>query len=304
MRSVTFEGNHTTAGLDLPKFAGSMARGRDADESPDDRPDPFALRRRCRKPLVMAVQGVCYTIGIEVALAADIVVAAEDARFAQLEPRRGLAVFGGAHVRYVQRAGWGNAMYHLLRADEFDAQRALALGFVQEVVPVGDQIDRALELAEEVCECAPLAVREIKRGAGLSRRGRAGRVPGDSRHAHKDRELGGLRGGGRFVRRASQGEVPRALTGAVAAARAASDARPGYIVGASDWRRSIWQDRATFPDRPALTPWGMKDIAFRRKELERRKSALRAVGARKFEDCGHFVAEEAPGRVVEVIRAL
>lgn len=44
-------------------------------------------------------------------------MAAEDARFAQLEPRRGLAVFGGAHVRYVQRAGWGNAMYHLLRAD-------------------------------------------------------------------------------------------------------------------------------------------------------------------------------------------
>ena len=53
-------------------------------------------------------------------------MAAEDPRFAQLEPRRGLAVFGGAHVRYVQRAGWGNAMYHLLRADEFDAQRALA----------------------------------------------------------------------------------------------------------------------------------------------------------------------------------
>ncbi|MCY3966321.1 MAG: crotonase/enoyl-CoA hydratase family protein [Acidobacteria bacterium] len=162
---LTFQGKHTTAGLDLPKFAGSMARGRDADESPDDRPDPFALRRRCRKPLVMAVQGICYTIGIEMALAADIVVAAEDARFAQLEPRRGLAVFGGAHVRYVQRAGWGNAMYHLLRADEFDAQRALALGFVQEVVPAGNQIDRALELAEEICECAPLAVREIKRAA-------------------------------------------------------------------------------------------------------------------------------------------
>ena len=162
---LTFQGKHTTAGLDLPKFAGAMARGRDADESPDDRPDPFALRRRCRKPLVMAVQGICYTIGIEMALAADIVVAAEDARFAQLEPRRGLAVFGGAHVRYVQRAGWGNAMYHLLRADEFDAQRALALGFVQEVVPAGDQIDRALELAEEICECAPLAVREIKRAA-------------------------------------------------------------------------------------------------------------------------------------------
>ncbi len=53
-------------------------------------------------------------------------------------------------------------------------------------------------------------------GAGLSRKGRAGRVPGDSRHARKDGELGGLRGGDRFVRRASQGDVPGALTRAVA----------------------------------------------------------------------------------------
>ena len=57
----------------------------------------------------------------------------------------------------------GNAMYHLLRADEYDAERALALGFVQEVVPVGQQVERALELARDICTCAPLAVQEIKR---------------------------------------------------------------------------------------------------------------------------------------------
>ena len=82
-----------------------------------------------------------------------------------MEPKRGLAVFGGAHVRYVERAGWGNAMYHLLRADEFDSARALELGFVQEVVPAGRQLERARELAAEICQLAPLAVREIKRGA-------------------------------------------------------------------------------------------------------------------------------------------
>ena len=166
---LTFQGRHTTSGLDLPKFAGAMRSGGDNSEgeAADDRPDPFALRRRCRKPLLMAVQGICYTIGIELALAVDIVVAASDTRFAQLEPKRGLAVFGGAHVRYVQRAGWGNAMYHLLRADEFDANRALNLGFVQEVVDPGKQVERALELAQEICECAPIAVREIKRAAGI-----------------------------------------------------------------------------------------------------------------------------------------
>lgn len=161
---LSFEGAHTTAGLDLPRFAGSLA-GDGSPPQDDGRPDPFALRRRCSKPLVMAVQGICFTIGIEMLLAADIVVAADDTRFAQLEPKRGLAVFGGAHVRYLQRAGWGNAMYHLLRGDEFDAARAFDLGFVQEVVPVGSQIERALELAREICECAPLAVREIKRAA-------------------------------------------------------------------------------------------------------------------------------------------
>ena len=86
------------------------------------------------------------------------------------------------------------------------------------------------------------------------------------------------------------------------AARAASAALPGYIVGSSDWLRSIWQDRTAFADKPALVLWGMKDIAFRRKELERWKSALRDVEVHEFEDCGHFLAEEAPGRVVAVLR--
>ena len=165
---LAFKGKHTTAGLDLPKFAGSMRDGtRDDDNAADHRVDAFSIRRRCTKPVLMAVQGVCFTIGIEMMLGVDIVVAAEDTRFCQLEPKRGLAVFGGAHVRYVQRAGWGNAMYHLLRADEFNAQRALNLGFVQEVVPVGEQLARATVLAEEIVECAPLAVREIKRASAV-----------------------------------------------------------------------------------------------------------------------------------------
>ena len=161
---LTFAGRHTTAGLDLPRFAAAFASdGRNAPV--DERVDGFALKRRCRKPLVMAVQGITFTIGIEMLLAADVVVAADDCRFCQMEPKRGLAVFGGAHARYVERAGWGNAMYHLLRADEFDAARALQLGFVQEVVPAGQQIARAQAIAAEICTLAPLAVQEIKRGA-------------------------------------------------------------------------------------------------------------------------------------------
>jgi enoyl-CoA hydratase/carnithine racemase len=160
---VDFAGKHTTAGLDLPRFAASFQATGGA--AVDDRVDAFALRRRCRKPVVMAVQGITFTIGIEMLLVADIVIAADDCRFCQMEPKRGLAVLGGAHVRYVQRAGWGNAMYHLLRADEFGAARARELGFVQEVVPAGTQLERARTIAKEICDLAPLAVQEIKRGA-------------------------------------------------------------------------------------------------------------------------------------------
>ena len=160
---LTFAGPHTTAGLDLPRFAASM-RGEEQRET-NDGVDAFGLSRKCRKPVIMAVQGITFTIGIEMMLGADIVIAADDCRFCQMEPKRGLAVFGGAHVRYVQRAGWGNAMYHLLRADEFDAQRAKEIGFVQEVVSAGEQVQRALAIGEEICGVAPLAVQEIKRGA-------------------------------------------------------------------------------------------------------------------------------------------
>lgn len=161
---VTFAGAHTTAGLDMPLFFGP-----DADlAAPSDAVDPFGLKRRLRKPLITAVQGITYTIGIEIALAGDIIVAASDARFCQLEPRRGLAPLGGATIRYVQRAGWGNAMYHLLRADEFDAAEGLRIGLVQEVVEPGQQRARALELAREVLQCAPIALRHTIANARLA----------------------------------------------------------------------------------------------------------------------------------------
>ena len=160
---VQFAGDHTSAGLDMPRFFGPNAGG---GSSRDERLiDPFSMRRKCSKPVVMAIQGVVFTIAIEMMLGFDIVIAADNCRFQQLEPRRGLAVFGGAHVRYVERAGWGNAMYHLLRADEFNSERALQLGLVQEVVPLGEQQERARQVALEICQCAPLATQEIKRAA-------------------------------------------------------------------------------------------------------------------------------------------
>src|SRR3954470_18194088 len=168
---LTFAGEHTTAGWEMPLFFSEEAR-RDAArrqaEQQSEPVDPFGLGRRLRKPRVTAVQGITFTIGIEIALAGDIVVAASDTRFCQLEPKRGLAPLGGATVRYVQRAGWGNAMYHLLRADGFDAAEAYRIGLVQEVVEPGQQIDRALALARELLQCAPLALQHTIANARLA----------------------------------------------------------------------------------------------------------------------------------------
>ncbi|RMH79268.1 MAG: enoyl-CoA hydratase [Actinomyces sp.] len=152
---VFAHGPHFTAGLDLPRWADRLA-GR--DRGPAGGVDPFGLRRPCRKPIVTAVKGITYTLGIELALAGDIVIAADDCRFSQLEPRRGIHATGGATIRFVERGGWGNAMYHLLTSDEFDAAEAHRIGLVQEVVPAGTEYERALEIARVICEGAPLAV--------------------------------------------------------------------------------------------------------------------------------------------------
>jgi enoyl-CoA hydratase/carnithine racemase len=153
------EGKHFTAGLDMPKFFGPTAV---RQTRPTGNIDPFALENRCRKPIVTAIQGVCYTVGIEMALAGDIIIAAEDARFCQMEAKRGIAPLAGAHFRYISRAGWGNAMYHLLLCDEFSAAEAYRIGMVQEVVPTGQQVGRAMEVAATIAKNAPLGVQVTK----------------------------------------------------------------------------------------------------------------------------------------------
>jgi enoyl-CoA hydratase/carnithine racemase len=151
-------GEHFTGGLDLPKMAPLMKRGERL--VPETLVDPFGLREpRLTKPMVVAVQGWCLTLGIEVMLAADIVIAEESARFTQLEVQRGLMASGGATIRMAERAGWGNAMRWLLTGDVFEADEALRIGFVQEMVPTGTARARAREVADRIAAQAPLAVR-------------------------------------------------------------------------------------------------------------------------------------------------
>jgi enoyl-CoA hydratase/carnithine racemase len=153
-------GDHFTAGLDLPTIAPLMQRGEKA--VPLGLVDPLNLGmegyRRRIKPMVVAVQGITYTLGIELMLAADIVVAADNCRFSQLEVKRGIMATGGATLRMAERAGMGNALLHLLTGDEFTSAEALRLNFVQRVVPVGEQLNEAIKIAKAIAAQAPLAV--------------------------------------------------------------------------------------------------------------------------------------------------
>jgi enoyl-CoA hydratase/carnithine racemase len=155
---VFAHGDHFTGGLDLADV-GARIGADGLDMVPEGGINPWAVDgRSVRKPVVMAVQGTCLTLGIELILASDMAVAADSTVFGQIEVSRGILPFGGATIRLPRAVGWGNAMRWLLTGDSFDAAEALRIGLVQEVVPHGEQYARGRELAHKVASQAPLAV--------------------------------------------------------------------------------------------------------------------------------------------------
>lgn len=160
-------GDHFTGGLDLAAWAPAFARGE--MPLPAGALDPLGLATPpVRKPVVCAVQGICFTIGIELLLATDVRVAASDTRFGQIEVRRGIYPVGGATLRMPRQIGWGNAMRYLLTGDELGAEEACRVGLVQEVVEPGRELARALELAERIAAQAPLGVQATLASARLA----------------------------------------------------------------------------------------------------------------------------------------
>jgi enoyl-CoA hydratase len=147
-------------GLDVPAFAAATASGVLPPKDPDFI-NPLNLGEPRRKPVVVALQGAANSVGHELALAADIRIAASDSRFAQLEVTNAAFPAGGATIRFTREAGWGNAMRYLLTGEPFGADEAFRMGLVQEVVPVGRQFDRATEIAKKIAALAPLGVQAV-----------------------------------------------------------------------------------------------------------------------------------------------
>jgi enoyl-CoA hydratase len=162
----------------LTGAGGSFCTGMDlkAAASDDGAPNPYAERwaadpdlhwkallrhYRLRKPLIAAVEGHAVAGGTEILQATHIRVAAHGATFGVFEARRGLFPVGGSTVRLQRQIGYTAAMEMLLTARGYTATEALAIGLIGHVVPDGQALTKALELAEMIGANAPLAVEAI-----------------------------------------------------------------------------------------------------------------------------------------------
>lgn len=114
------------------------------------------------KPVIAAVNGVAMGGGFEIALACDLIIASENALFALPEPRVGLAALAGGLQRLPRQIGTKRALGMILTGRHVPAAEGKALGFVNEVVPQAELMDRALAWADEILQCAPLSIRASK----------------------------------------------------------------------------------------------------------------------------------------------
>jgi enoyl-CoA hydratase len=152
-------GDHFSSGLDLSEVGPAVAERGPQVLAGNGRYDPFGMwGKPVPKPVIMAVNGIAFTLSIELALASDIVIAAEDVRFCQLEIGRGILPFCGATFRAPASLGWSNAMRFLLTAEEFGALEAQRIGLVQDIVPAGYHVQRAVQIAQRIAAQAPLGV--------------------------------------------------------------------------------------------------------------------------------------------------
>jgi crotonobetainyl-CoA hydratase len=130
----------------------------------------LTARHQLEKPVIAAVNGVALGGGFEIALACDLIIAAEHAEFALPEPQVGLAAICGGLLRLPQQIALKEAMGIILTSRRVKAGEAKSLGFVNEIVPKEEVLPTALRWAEEILKGSPLAVRATKAlvNAGLS----------------------------------------------------------------------------------------------------------------------------------------
>jgi enoyl-CoA hydratase/carnithine racemase len=119
----------------------------------------------CWKPMIAGINGYCLAGGLEMALSCDIRVAAEHATFGLAEVTRGIMPGAGGTQRLPRMIPFGPALELLLTGDRFNAEWAYRYGLVTHVVPADQVMPKAIDIAERLCENAPISLRLVKEAA-------------------------------------------------------------------------------------------------------------------------------------------
>ncbi|KAI9896788.1 hypothetical protein N3K66_007810 [Trichothecium roseum] len=154
---ITGTGRAFSAGADLKEWNGSMAASADPDQRMGKAPDFVPLsRRKGKKPVVAAVNGLAMGAGCEFVVNCDVVVAASEAVFALPEVKRGVAAIGGALPRLIRTVGLQRASEFALTGRTASAEEMRGWGVVNRVVPTGgDLLGEAVAVAESIAANSP-----------------------------------------------------------------------------------------------------------------------------------------------------
>jgi len=161
---LTGAGNTFSSGMDLKAFAFNGQR-----PLVEGRGFAGLCEKPPRKPLIAAVEGYALAGGCEMALACDMIVAADNANFGLPEVKRGIVPGSGGMVRLPSRIPYHIAMEAVLTGEMLPAARAQQFGLVNRLVPAGQALEQAMVLARIIAENGPLAVQTAKKIVAESR---------------------------------------------------------------------------------------------------------------------------------------
>lgn len=153
-------GAHFSRGIDVDASQAGMVAGQSGAPAGAPTIDVLGRESHLTKPLVVVVHGETWNLGHEIYLAGDIRIAAANTQFGQDENTHGRFPGGGATVRFVREAGWGNAMRYMLTGDHWSAEESYRMGVTQVVAPTAHAaLDAGIEMARKVAACAPLGIK-------------------------------------------------------------------------------------------------------------------------------------------------
>jgi len=160
-------GDNFSRGIDVDAMQAALAAGRRAPAA--DTLDPLGKAQpRLSKPLVVVAHGDTWNLGHEIYLAADIRIAAANTRFGQDENTHGRFPGGGATVRFVREAGWGNAMRYMLTGDHWSAEESFRMGITQQIAPTPEAaLALGIAMARKIAACGPLGIKATLASAHL-----------------------------------------------------------------------------------------------------------------------------------------